>query len=921
MLPEGSSTNPTAFLPHGVARTLFMCNQDLIQNLYLYAAAGETTNVSERRDFWRRVTAQQANNANGDDPDHFALANVLALLICCGVDSKSEEWMSFVTHCMAPSTFEFVLRDDKLPLSVADVILIFGRGRATVLHTWQFQFCPAILKQNQLLTLPAEIRLPYMDDPTELGQGAYGVVHMVRIAPQHWRGEELNPNRQPKYLARKDLKIDEKERYRKDWTNVQWLVKNHTETKDVMIALASFEQGSIFSVFFEYAPLGDLWNYFQNEQRRSDDWDWKQNIVQATFAVARGLNHLHNELRDKMDHISCFHTDLKPSNILVVHRDHRNLTDEGKVVGDEGGPQSDITFKITDFGLSGITRARVDADASNPFKRLIRHPREILSARDQSVSNNVGHGSHCLAPEALPRDTWLHDGWDGDKGVDKFSSERQDASNFRADYFFALADPRASKRPRPTDLEDTVEMGSRGRIAQVMSINPAVPRWFKHVITVIEGRPEEAMYRRIWELLERSVLVANPQHRVSIKDVEKALEKVLYDIRVVSPSHQSVGNVRSGPYPSSSHTPSSRVGTISPDREILLTTLRPMRSKTPASTTPTLGLHGTTKCLASPNGAYVAFAGHNIVYVYALSSVLMRSGIRPKVVRKTDDHDPQWTKFCLSNKHLCVMSTDDTRTVFDHYNLTSETGPSKHRSEYGKCRDFVVSPDGSIIVFGVVHEVGIMIHLIGRGDRPDGQTSGQLRFRAGALTEIEELRFSAQGRYLSVVERTESPRLSVRVHTWDFDEGEEREMYQFYPDNTSFRGGSRTIFTSIVHLPKEEPGFVLALQGSGLMMFDFRTNILKQIVAPEEKSNRRLFLWSLDEHESIIVVGKSQGGRRVGIFETLGYQDASSCRKPSAITVAEASDTNCASVYTAENGALFLVLCRCKGKLEILSLT
>ncbi|KAK5701064.1 hypothetical protein LTR97_005583 [Elasticomyces elasticus] len=944
MLPKNSSMSSTAFLPHGVARELFMVHRQLVQDLYLHASPERTANLLEVCAFWDIVTAQHARSENGDIPENLALANVLAMLIHYGVEARSSEWRVFETHCMAQSTVEPFLRDDQLPLTVDDMGIIFGLGKAEVFFGAQFQFCPVRLKENQLLVLPVESRLPYISKPTELGMGAYGVVYMVKLPARHYRDKHLHDNETLKYLARKDLRIDNRDRYRRDWTNVQWVVNNHSDTKNVMIALASFEQGSVFSVFFEYAPLGDLWKYIQNKERRSEDWTWKQNIIKATYAVASGLNYLHNQLRDQMDHVSCFHTDLKPSNILVVHGLSRPLTLDGKVVGDNGGPQSDVTFKITDFGVSGITRARDDSVTINPFERLVQHPREILSARDQSVTNMVGHGSHCLAPEALPRDSrvkastdvwafgcvmcmviaWLHDGWDGEMGVDKFSVKRQDASNFRADYFFALSDPHLGRRPQPNDLVDTIVMGNR-RIEQVMSVNPAVPEWFEGVLGTIQRRPEEAVYGNLWKLLKERILIPDPSKRALIEDVEAAL----YAIGVGSSDRPGVPI---GSSASSGRAHPSLADNILADRDLSLSlgTCKPTGGGSTPSTTLTVKLSGTTGCLASPDGAYVAFTGQNIVYVYALSPDLARLGTSAKIsptfsVQKTDDLGLRWAKSCLSNNHLCVMSTDETQTVFDHYGLGCETGPrtrlSQAWSKYGRCCAFVVSPDGLTVVYGVTQKARTMIYMIERGESLDGQESKRLRFQAGALKTIEELRFSNQGRYLSVVERTESPSLSIRVHTWDFAEREEMGMYQFYPDNTSFRGGSRTVFTSIVHLPEEEPGFVLALQESGLMMFNFRRNILNQIVAPEAESNHRLFLWSLDEHKSIIVVGKSQGGRRIGIFETLGYQDTSSRRMPSATTVAKASDTNCASVYKAKNGALFLVLCRCNGKLEILSLT
>lgn len=966
-----------SFLPRGEALRVFTEQKRNVESLFVLA---NPTKID--RDlgnlFYKAVVASDVKVE--ETREDRALCNILALLIHLGTQAKSEEWQGFEALVRSiiesqpsgcsdsvetmPSTL--AVCDGNLPMELEDIENHFGTARAYSMHPAQFQFCPVILRKNRLLTLEDWHILPFLEPEIKIGEGSHGSVYKVLVAQRHFRDKRGNANGRPTYFARKDFKklAEDNTGYEAEWAIIQRFVRNLTKSETVMMTCASFQRGTTFSVFFDLA-LSDLSEYMKQDLNRIDDWRWKRHILRQAFHLAQGLNYLHNQLIDDStsDRISCFHTDLKPSNILVVEAPQS-----------PNGPLYDRSFKITDFSVSRISyRDHKDVegtDVGRPFHR------KDTSARNLSVTNWVGAANQCLAPEALPinarvkasADIWAFGcvlsivvAWvyGGKEAVEDFrmqrSQETKSTFTMSADWFFTPLG-RKSATSKEHDLVATIHeiTGPRERI---LSINPAVQPWFKRIVTESQGM-EQVMYRKIWDLLGSSVLVAKPTERYPIESVWETLEGILRattDIRRTQPlsppsGTHPISNTRSSFTAESTSTSTAHSpGPARLSRKPELLALRSHQGSTAEHESRVVKVelqnkNGASRCLASPDGTHIVFFEiHDISWV-SLNDVLLARSSKSHTEIAESLHSPDqqsWATVGLSDNYLCAASNSSSQTTFVLCNLTAKHDEqvgllNKASCDHGNCTAVAVCRErhtsAVIIVYAAeTRDEGSKDRAVFWFEQTTAPREGvsrptptRLKLHHKLSGEIKDLRVSADGRYVSIVEQTTSGsvqvKITIRVHTWDLWRNKERYILETSPDRT---GSARSVFTSIVHL-SDQPGFILIMQESEVKIFNFRTAEITRLLTTTDKDTSSYLQCIPEKGGRSLLVGFPIGTKVVGVHKYISTGEASVSGFP--VMVAQKTPvfrpSDCAAIrYTSNHKQGILILAHCDskgGKIEIM---
>lgn len=275
-------------------------------------------------------------------------------------------------------------RDTNLPfdLKVLQRKDFLGKVAGKNFFLAQWAFCPIhIQEQEDEYALNKEWRLPWIDDPIEIGQGAFGRVTKQTVATGFlvYEDKTVNPKvshllkgspwalaksfSQAKAVAIKT--VSDKDARKVEFQNLKDLRKclsNHTR---IMVNLAtmiekSSQSGTMYHIVYELAAY-DL-NVFlttmprtlrgkrhatASPERTNSANMWPGDLISESGNLADALDYLHNRLYSE-SRISLSHNDIKPENILVVYPDSTNVNDHFPVG----------KWKIADFGLSKVKLKR-----------------------------------------------------------------------------------------------------------------------------------------------------------------------------------------------------------------------------------------------------------------------------------------------------------------------------------------------------------------------------------------------------------------------------------------------------------------------------------------------------------------------------------------------------------------------------------
>lgn len=323
-------------------------------------------------------------------------------------------------------------------------------------------------------------------------------------------------------LARKDFELNAEERaYEKERDVLREIVRNAKRHNNIMKALGSLENGSIYSLFMPLANC-DLKQYMEQNRNAPFSPTQKAKIVDCAVGLAGAIVYLHEELESPVyEKLSCFHMDLKPQNILVV------IDPETK----------EHQWKLSDFNMSRVkmkrkpfadqlTLRRSSTFGDNVYEINKLFKRRIPDAANASIAdftvNRRGTGTY-LSPEACVEghpvqaesDTWslgcvisvvfsyLHGGQDA---VELYSKHR---GKNEIDRFFTFSGGGASHKLSDAHVSD------------------AVKKWHKHLrMKTKQEHPEESdIYEKLIGFLDRKVLVIDPKQRrdTTAKDVRQQL--------------------------------------------------------------------------------------------------------------------------------------------------------------------------------------------------------------------------------------------------------------------------------------------------------------------------------------------------------------------------------------------------------------
>lgn len=485
--------------------------RDRLEALFGFLTRSGRLRVSLREDdFVRRI-------------DNRKLQTFLAILIYAHCDFQA--LVAFTETLVAGSHIQELT---KLPLRQETAQKILGDELAADRFlNHQGYFCAVVLKEKEEVICNESRRLPYLEEK-RIGSGAFGNVYRVLIASNHfYDAKKQLSNRKPLWLARKDFELDNaaeldaKDIYEKERDVMQDIVRNVKSNSNIMENLGSLQIGSTYSLFMPIAWC-DLGVYMKIKYPATPDQAKKAKIVHCTAGLAGAIAYLHDELRSSnFEELSCFHMDLKPSNILVVIDD---VTKEEQ-------------WKLSDFNMSRVKAKRKYPGFDQPILRQGRtfdntydfnklFKRRVPDRTDSSLTdptvNRRGDGTY-LAPEAsigeysirAESDTWslgcivsvvfsyLHG---GNAAVTEFGDLRSKKQN---DRFFSYSTTR-----EPHKLSD-------------VKIDDAVQRWFRELRsrTIQHNEEEGAIFKDMIKFLETRVLVVDPKQRraTKAKDVELQL--------------------------------------------------------------------------------------------------------------------------------------------------------------------------------------------------------------------------------------------------------------------------------------------------------------------------------------------------------------------------------------------------------------
>ncbi|RDW91936.1 hypothetical protein BP5796_01330 [Coleophoma crateriformis] len=352
------------------ARAGEILNKDRLQQLF--SAAG--TDVRLRNQLIKDISSPKGG-----------YLNVLATLIfgnCIEALQDISRWGLFgfreATDDDLPFSDELLQR-----LSIKDT-------EAQIFSEYQYIFYPIIIRARSVeeAIYDERCRLP-ITSHTPLGKGAFGVVDKVTIEANHIELIEPNQNSPfvnstPATYARKTFEVKDSQAFIKERRALRVFLNARKKHDNIMNVMASLRIGEQYSLFFDVADC-DLWVYLENKAMpRSTEHKLKAQLLQCCCDIVGALDFLHRQLKDDDGNpIRCFHLDIKPHNILVMHRDSENMK-----------------WKLTDFGISEFeykprdqTSGRVTSEKSTGKVHL-----DELFAERESVSYRARPFQGTFAP-------------------------------------------------------------------------------------------------------------------------------------------------------------------------------------------------------------------------------------------------------------------------------------------------------------------------------------------------------------------------------------------------------------------------------------------------------------------------------------------------------------------------------------------
>ncbi|KAI9149653.1 Arginine permease CAN1 [Paramyrothecium foliicola] len=457
-----------------------------------------------------------------DRIDQRKLRRFIAILVyaICPIEAM---W-KFASQLVAPSVWPLVSTRGSelgaLPASNEDLQLIF---RDTVIkdkfYETQFIFCTVVILRGEevIVKHPTLERLPYLEEPEEIGSGSFGKVYKVYVAKRHIVNQaDETENREPKQLARKDYILDDTTDTHAKKEREIWNTLLRTPTgvcKNILQSLGSVQIGKTYSLFMELAE-SDLRSYMMERfSIPPTTMNNKAELVRCAAGLAGGLNFLHTQLKlEDGTEVVCYHMDLKPDNILVFPDIDR-------------GPGFKI-WKLSDFGMARVKtkQSRKLGDREKDFNSLFKRRNQTSDPTASATVNNRGEGTY-LAPESVSRKAKMKassDVW----ALGCIISVLFTYMEYGKEGLTLYSEKRASRsRSESCDDRDRFFLYS-SRLTSIKR-HPATSEWHKQLIKQAEGRNkhESQIIADMLRYVDKYILVIEQTRRESALNVQKELER------------------------------------------------------------------------------------------------------------------------------------------------------------------------------------------------------------------------------------------------------------------------------------------------------------------------------------------------------------------------------------------------------------
>ena len=170
------------FARRGVTREIF--EQDRLDHLILLLYQ-DSTNTSHREasDSRESITKKIRGSQGSRSPP---CCNFLAILIYS--ECKDQTLMRFIEHLPDGSSSSPTFDDSTLPLKSSEACDAFGEVDGHKFWIQQYLFCPVVLKERDEAIYVDHKKAcprPFVEEPKEIGQGAYAIVYRVVIEKGH----------------------------------------------------------------------------------------------------------------------------------------------------------------------------------------------------------------------------------------------------------------------------------------------------------------------------------------------------------------------------------------------------------------------------------------------------------------------------------------------------------------------------------------------------------------------------------------------------------------------------------------------------------------------------------------------------------------------------------------------------------------